>query len=217
MSVTRDISKVILAVKDCTVISCTTAGAGWWSTGLLGAVYVTTAAFSSGQTTTTCGITGNVIDRLGPELGSNFQRADVYAWAYSTRGSTGAGAENQIALGVILQQATASGGTFVDLSTENWPGMRQIFSCALTTPMYAWSTQIGLDQVPTYPYSVDIRAAKRFLRVTILTHPNNVTTSAIGFGEGYHVGGAIAFREGDYIPFKANTTGWGSTSTSTST
>ena len=210
MGVTRDVSKIMLAVPDYWVFTC-----GGWMASSCSSIYVTTGVFSSGQTTTTCGIDGIVIDRLSAWLGANYNRADVYGYLRTCYGSTDIAALKQAAIGVILEHATASGGTFVDFSTENWPGLRYVFSCAETTPMFGHTTG-NLDGVPTKEWSVDITAAKRFLRATILTGKNTVTTGSCGI-EGYRVGAMIAFREADVLPSRANTTGPGSTSTSTST
>lgn len=215
MSVTRDISKIVMAVPEYWVFTCSlSTGLGLVSTG--GYVYTTTSLFSATLgATATCGIDGHVINRLGPELGANFSRADVYAYLRTCAGSSEIAALKHVSFGVILEHATASGGTFVDFSTDNWPGLRYVNSCAETTPMYGHSTD-NIDYLPSKPWSVDIRAAKQFLRATILTQRNTISTSTIGM-EGYRVGAAIAFRGADYLAFRANTTGAFSTSTSTST
>jgi len=216
MGVTRDVSKFVLAVPEhlwFTSGMSTLCGVG--ST-VYGRVYQSTPLFSATLgATATCGITGHVIDRLGPELGSNFERVDVYAWLNTCEGSETTPLTKQLGFGAILQEATASGGTFTDLSTENWPGMRYVMSCSGSTAQYSWTTG-NIDYVMSKPWSVDITAAKRFLRVILLGTKNNVTTASCGL-EIAHIGAGLVFREGDIIPFRANTTGPWSTSTSTST
>lgn len=216
MSVTRDIAKVVLAVPEHYFFTCgmsTLVGSGSTAAGR---VYQSTFVMSATLgATATCGITGHVIDRLGPELGANFTRADVYAYLHTCEGSETTPSTKKLAFGAILQQASASGGTFTDLSTENWPGLRYVLSSGGSTAQYSWTTD-NIDYIPSHPWSVDIRPAKRFLRVTILAMKNNITTASCGL-EVAKLGAMIAFREGDYLPFKANTTGAWSTSTSTST
>ena len=216
MAVTRDMAKVVLAVPEHYFFTCgmsTLCGVG--ST-IYGRVFQSTLVLSATLgATSTVGITGHVIDRLSPDLGANFNVCDVFAYLHTCEGSETTPNTKKLAFGAILQEATASGGMFTDLSTDNWPWLRYVLSSGGTTAQYSWTTG-NIDFLPSHPWTVDLRPAKRFLRVLVLGQKNNVTTASCGL-EVAKLGAMIVFREGDYLPFKANTTGAWSTSTSTST
>lgn len=206
--ITRDISKVVLALADTVIITASTANQVWVATGL-------PIERSSCGLASTGGIAGLVIDRLGPNLGARYQCAEPAGFLWSSRGSTEA--DGKLTLGpIILQHGDSSGGgDMANYSTGTIAPARIINTSAQTTPEHHWSTA-ALESIPTKPSVMDITAAKRFVRVVLFTGKNASTTESSGY-ESYHVASAVTFREGDRLPETANTTGPNSTSTSTST
>ena len=86
------------------------------------------------------------------------------------------------------------------------------FTSIHTTTLASWST--GGIYAETFPTYYDLRAAKQYLTQVVTARKNKVTTESSG-DEGAHVGGFIRFGGADRQPHRANTTGIGSTSTTT--
>lgn len=205
MGITRDIVKVIAAFdSERSVITCSTADQ----------VIKTTANVGVAGTA----INGRVIDRLDIELGARYLSVEPAAWLYASRGSTEA--DRWLSLAIKLQHGDSSGGgdaaDFYGPTTGAQPDVqgtaRNFFSTARSTESQSWSTAPFFGQ--TNPGVLDIRAAKRYVRAVITPGKNKTTTESSG-DEAYHLGAVLVFGAGDELPENANTTGVGSTSTST--
>lgn len=159
----------------------------------------------------TTGLAGRIIDRLDNELLRRYRTAEPFATLFATVGSTEA--DRKLTLGVILSHGDSSGGgDMAEYSTGSRPATRTFFTTAGTTAMASWSTGSFYGQsIPAY---YDLTAAKQYLRLDVLTAKNRVTTESSG-DENYKIGAAIRFGGADELPDRANTTGIGSTSTTT--
>lgn len=199
MGLIRERGKTLQALEDYVVITCSTAGQ----------VQVSTVNVVAAAAETT--VNGRVIDRLGDELMTRYYYAEPFAYLWATRGSTEA--DRLLSLGVKLQHGDSSGGgDMAEFSTGSRPAVRSFFSSVQTTPMASWST--GPIYGQSIPGFYDLRPAKRFIRVTAQPKKNRVTTESSG-DESFHVGGGLSFRGADELPDIANSTGVGSTSTTT--
>jgi len=201
MGITRDIKKVLPALdQERSIITCSTADQILKSTANVHAADVA--------------VNGRIYDRLDLELGARYLSAGPVAWLYASRGSTEAA--RQLQLAVKLQHGDSSGmGDAADFfgPTTGQQGLtRTFFTTARSTESMSWSTA-GFAGF-TLPGVIDIRAAKRYVRAVITPTKNLKTTESSG-DEGFHIGGSIVFGAGDELPENANTTGVGSTSTST--
>lgn len=213
MGVTRDISKAIVAMPEAAMITC--------SSDLVATKTSTARLYeaTTGLGATTAwglGISGSVIDRLSPELGARYQFVDVYAYLYTTLGSTWGDTSAQLMIDCYLQDgASCSGGDAANLSSERKADARYANTTGVqTTASYSYST--GLVKIQTNPATWDLSAAKRYLRVMVLAGNTHNTTESTGM-EGAHIGAVMVFRGADVLPERANTTGAFSTTTSTST
>ena len=218
MSVTRDITKVRVAMQERMLVTCST---GNQSLALASTAYLntnvipaTTGVSSCAWSTGAGGVVGDVLDRLDPELGARFGVVDIYAYLYTTRGSTQENGRGMFLDCYLTHGASSGGGDMANLSSERKATRRQINASCSETGMYSWST--GLVSVQTSPASWDISAASRYLRVVVNAGKTRETTESSGY-ENAHIGAAAIFREADVLPPSANTTGPFSTTTSTST
>lgn len=198
--ITRDVSKAIVALDEVTVITC--------STGVTTGTGRMKAVTTSGDE-----VNGFVIDRLSPELGANYNAVDVFAYINSTVGTTWA--NSYMTLDVWLQHGTSgTSGDMANLSSGRKATARTISTTVMTTPMGAWST--GKLRVQTDPATFDLTGAYRYLMPVMKVSKNQLTSETSGY-ESARAGMVLVFREADYVPPRANTTGAFSTSTSTST
>ena len=204
MALTRDIGKTLQSLEDLVVINCSTADQVYKST-----VRVIASTLAG------AGVNGRVFDRLGDELGTRYRTAEPFAYLWASRTSTEL--DRKLILGVKLQHGdSSSAGDMTNLTTDADPGNRTFFSSALTTPMGAWTTGPFYGQ--SLPAFWDLTTAKRFLRtVTTFQHSTQSQTTESSGYDSLHIGAAVRFGGADELPDKANSTGIGSTSTSTST
>lgn len=213
MGVTRDISKAIVALPEYAMITC--------SSDLVATKTSTARVFEAttplGATTAwSLGISGTVIDRLSPELGARYQFVDVYAYMFTTVGSTWGCTSQQLMIDCYLQHGSSgSGGDAVNLSSGRKAAARYANTTGVqTTASYSFST--GPVNIQTNPATWDLSAANRYLRVKVSAGNTHETTESTGM-EGAHIGAIMVFRGADVLPERANTTGAFSTTTSTST
>lgn len=204
MGITRDIVKVLPALdQERSIITCSTADQILKSTANVHAADVA--------------VNGRVIDRLDIELGALYLSAEPTAWFYASRGSTEA--DRSLSLAVKLQHGDSSGGgdaaDFFGPSTGTVGAKgvaRNFFATARSTESQSWSTA-GVFGFAT-PGVLDIHAAKRYVRAVVTPTKGLKTTESSG-DEGFHLNAAIVFGAANVLAEKANTTGFGSTSTST--
>lgn len=202
MALSRDLSKIVQAVEERAVVTCSTANQSFAATGNV----VQSTTFASG-------VSGRIIDRFGVELQRLYRVAEPVGYIWTTRGSTEADA--RLTLFVKLQHGASScGGDMADYSTGSQADDRSFFTTVMATAMGSFST--GQLYGQTNPAYYDLSAAKQFIRAVVGATKNKVTTESSGF-ESARVGAFIRFGGADELPDRANTTGAGSTSTSTST
>lgn len=213
MGVTRDISKALVALPECGMITDSSADVVMGPTSER--IYYATTA-QGGTTAWNLGIAGTVIDRLSPELGARYQFVDVYAYMFTTLGSTWGCTSQQLMLDCYLQDGSScSGGDAANYDTGRKAAARYANTTGVqTTASYSYST--GLVNIQTNPATWDLSAANRYLRVMVLAGNSHVSTESTGM-EGAHIGAIMVFRGADVLPERANTTGAFSTTTSTST
>lgn len=217
MAVTRDMAKVVVALQERFMVTCSTGDQSFKASSTVylntNVIPATTGVSSCAWSSGAGGVVGSVIDRLSPELGARYGVADVYAYMWTSRGSTEA--DKRMNLDVYLQAgSSASGGDMANLSSGNKASNRKFNSTAGSTASYGWST--GLMTVQTNPATWDISNADRYLRVVVNAGKNLETTESSGY-ENAHIGAVMIFREADVLPERTNTTGAFSTTTSTTT
>ncbi|MFQ5765678.1 MAG: hypothetical protein ACE5GT_12185 [Rhodospirillales bacterium] len=190
MPLSRDQGKILQAVEQDAYKTCSASG---------------TAAV------TETSVNGRIIDRLGDELLRRYRTVEPFAYLFATRGSTEA--DRKLTLGVHVQHGDSSGGgDMADYSTGSQAATRTFFTSAGTTPMGGWSTGVLYGQSDAAYY--DLTAAKRFVRGVLHVKKNRITTETSG-DEGMLAGAMFRFGGAEELPDRANTTGAGSTSTTT--
>jgi hypothetical protein len=200
MPLTRDLGKTLQALEERIVITNSTANQVYTST-----VNVITSTLAS------AGISGRIIDRLGVDMLTRYRGVYPAAYLNATRGSTEA--DRKLTLGIKLQHGDSSGGgDMADYSTGHQPVDQTFFTSAQTTPMGSWSTGQFFAQTKQAYY--DLTAAKQFIRAVVSPSKNRVTTESSG-DESMRVGATLTFLGADHVPEVANSTGAGSTSTTT--
>lgn len=209
--ISRSVSKVLLAQEQRFVTACGASTEYLFTTAA--AINASCAAVSSG------GIPGIVIDRKGIGMGALFLTAEPYAYIRTCRGSTAA--DKRLTLGIRLEHGDSSGGgDMAEYSTGSQPATRNFFTTAETTEYSALTTgslSNTLNGIVSLPARYDLSGAKRFIRTIVhVGYPAKATTESTGY-DPMQVGAMIAFRDADETPFDTNSTGPGSTSTSTTT
>ena len=204
----RERGKTLHALEERTIVTCAAARQLAFSTAGTTSTDTFTVQSSAADAV---GIAGRTIDRLGDELRTRYYYAEPFAYLFATRGSTEA--NRFLSLEVALQHGDSSGaGDMAAFSTVSNPGRRNFFSPVGSTEMGLYSSGSFYGQTP--PSFYDLRPAKRYIRTLTYAFKNRVTTESSG-DEHLRVGGGLSFRGADELPDQANSTGVGSTSTTT--
>lgn len=216
MSIVRDLSVTLRAMADQVFVTCSAILSTAGSTSPVNKFSATADAVVAPTGGTYVTFNGNVIDRIGPPLGTLYMVAQPSVTLFSTRGSTEA--NRQIGLGLKMQHGDSSGGgDMADYATQAQPDDRTYFGTGRTTDMLNWDATLstGVLNATSNPAYYDLRAAKRYIRVVGRVMKNGVTTETSG-DELSRIGASITFIGGQQMPEPANTrTSPFSTSTST--
>ena len=198
--IVRDLGHTLEAMEACAFLTCSTG-----STLIVGSTANDKRDNGSGTT-----FLGRIIDRLGDMLGARYQALVPAAKLWSTKGTTEADALMQ--LGVAVEHGDSSGGGDMSrYSTNKQPAVVTFFTTQRTTAESEYST--GELRFQSAPWMVDLRGAKRFIRIAVFARKNRATTETSG-PENARLSASFTFLGADRIPAAAWTS-QGSTSTST--
>lgn len=216
MSITRDIGKVVRATHQYVLMTAST-GTPYGYTSTAKYFYCSPSSWPS----TSLVSTGHIIDRLDPEFKyAGYLTAEPICTAYTTAGTTEG--DCKLTLFAEIQTGDSSGlGDMAPFSTAKNPGTRVFGTTVRTSEYQTWSTMANWGSTSpfygqSWPYTVDLRDAKRYLRVRIEAGKNRITTESSGL-EGLRADGYIRLGGGQRLPDGLYTSGPFSTSTSTST